>query len=130
MAVGPPFRVEIVVRFVRGETVPIQQMQHRRQADDQQVERAKQFGVHRVTVHLVPKGVLVAGTIGGDDGKVAERHPGRIFGHLSRQGDAVVPIANLPDTSRERQPAQRHQILRELPHEEDSEYQDVSEILH
>lgn len=130
MAVGPPFRVEVVVGFVRRETVAVQQMKPRRDAYDQQVERAEDFGIHRVAVHLVPESTLVAGTLGADDGEVAERHPGSLFRQSSRKSDAVIPIGNFPDAPRERKPAQSHQILRELPNKEEAEYQDVSEVFH
>lgn len=56
MLVGPAFGVEIVViaaAFVK------HQMQHRGQADDQQVQWSENLGIHRMTVQLVPNGSFV-----------------------------------------------------------------------
>jgi len=89
-------------------------MQHRRQADDKKVERTKDFGIHRVAVHLVPESALIGGILGTDDGKVAERHTRSLFRQSSRKSNAVVPVGNLADAPREWQPAQSHQILWEL----------------
>ncbi len=56
MLVGPAFSVEVVVitvAFVK------QQMQHRGQADDQQVQGTENLGIYRMSVQLVPNGSFV-----------------------------------------------------------------------
>jgi len=56
MLVGPAFGVEIVVvaaAFVK------HQMQHRGQADDQQVQGTENLGIYRMSIQLMPNGSFV-----------------------------------------------------------------------
>ena len=71
--VGSPFGEEVVVV---GAFFHEQQVQCRRQSDDEQVKGAKDFRIHRVAVHLVADSEVVVGHVWVEEGEIAQRSAG------------------------------------------------------
>ena len=76
MPVGSSFSVELIVVNAFFQK---QQMQYGGQTDDKQVERTEDFGVHRVAVHLVADGELIAHRIRVEESEAAQRHAVGVF---------------------------------------------------
>ena len=80
-------------------------------------------------VHLVADGEVVTDAVGVEDGEVAQRDATGIVGEpAARDSNAIVAARHHPQLADKRQHSQCHQVLWQLPQEEDGEQNGDGEL--